>query len=379
MIYNYGTRVFYFTTNLIRSIPIREVFMHRTPHTRGFTRACLFFTVLLILPACATISGKKDSAEKLPPGTPRIEFLELTHDFGKASQNQSLKHSFVFKNTGTGTLVIDKVKSSCGCTAALASGKEIPPGQTGTIDVTFNTGLRQGKNEKTITVTSNDPRSQNITLKISADIEVVLAVQPQQLMLGQIKKEETVVRFAGLSGNDKDSTKIISAESSHKSIQVAVNPTGFDNDPNKTLKVTLLPGMKPGRFQERIIITTDHPSTKTLTLPVIGEVIGNIIVSPQTLSFGILQKGQNVERVINLKATGKNSFKVVKADTGNPSITASIEKVSGGKEYNVKISVDQNTATPGTILRGKIVITTTDKEQQTIEVPYWGRISRENT
>ena len=353
--------------------------MHRTCFIHCLANTCLFLIGLLIVPACATLTGKKDSVEQLPPKTPRIEFLELTHDFGKVSQNQSLKHSFVFKNTGTGTLIIDKVKSSCGCTAALVSGKEIPPGQTGTIDVTFNTGLRQGKNEKTITVTSNDPRNHNVTLKISANIEVLLTIQPQQLMLGQVKKDETVVRFAGLSGNDKDSTKITSAESSNKFIQVVLNPMGFDNHPEKTIKVTLLPGIKPGRFQERITLTTDHPSIKTLTLPVIGEVIGNIIVTPQTLSFGILQKGQYVDRAINLKATGKHSFKVVRADTGNPAIAASIEKVSGGREYNIKISVDQSTATPGTILRGKIVITTTDKEQQTIEVPYWGRIARENT
>ncbi|MCX8044864.1 MAG: DUF1573 domain-containing protein [Desulfobacterota bacterium] len=335
--------------------------------------ACLLLSVMLVI-GCA---GKTKSAKHPAPGTPRIEFSELTHDFGKASQNQSLKHSFSFKNTGTGVLIIDKVRSSCGCTAALASGKEIQPGQSGTIDVTFNTGSRQGRNDKTITVTTNDPMQQNVTLKISADIEVLLSVNPQQLVFGKIQKGETPVRYASIIGNDKDTAKIISAESSHKSIQVAVNPSGFENDPEKKIKVAVLPGIKPGRFHERITITTDHPTIKTLVLSVAGDVIGNIMVNPQMLSFGVVQQGKQAERSINLKATGSHSFKVLKAETGHPAINATVEKVTQGMEYNVKVSIDHSKAVPGTILRGKLLITTTDKDQGTIEIPYWGRIEQQ--
>jgi len=349
-----------------------------TQKARHFVNSIVALSVMLLLSCASTGDKKKNTPQQTASGAPRIEFAELTHDFGKASQNQSLKHSFSFKNTGTGVLVIDKVRSSCGCTAALASGKEIQPGQTGTIDVTFNTGTRQGKNEKTITVTTNDPLQQTVTLKIAADIEVVLALQPQQLVMGQIKKNEPIIRYAGLIGNDKNTAKIISAESSHKLMKVAVNNQGFDNNPEKKIKITVLPGLKPGRFQERVTITTDHPSVKTLMLPVSGEVMGNILVSPQMVSFGVLQQGQKIERTINLKASGKESFKVTKADSDNPAISAVIEKVVPDKEYNVKIAADESVAAPGAILRGKILISTTDKDQATIEIPYWGRVARQS-
>jgi hypothetical protein len=42
---------------------------------------------------------------------PKIEFQEVAYDFGKQIAGTELKHSFSFKNTGTETLVIDKVKA----------------------------------------------------------------------------------------------------------------------------------------------------------------------------------------------------------------------------------------------------------------------------
>jgi hypothetical protein len=42
---------------------------------------------------------------------PRIEFNEIIHDFGQAKHNTELKYIFVFKNTGSSTLIIENVKS----------------------------------------------------------------------------------------------------------------------------------------------------------------------------------------------------------------------------------------------------------------------------
>jgi hypothetical protein len=44
-------------------------------------------------------------------GVPKIEFASLTHDFEKQAQNTQLMHHFTFRNTGTGTLVIEKIES----------------------------------------------------------------------------------------------------------------------------------------------------------------------------------------------------------------------------------------------------------------------------
>ena len=44
-------------------------------------------------------------------GSPKIQFDELTYDFGKSFENKTLEHIFSFKNIGTGTLQIIRVKA----------------------------------------------------------------------------------------------------------------------------------------------------------------------------------------------------------------------------------------------------------------------------
>ncbi len=42
---------------------------------------------------------------------PRISFAETFHNFGETLQNTMLKHSFLFENKGSSTLIIEDIKS----------------------------------------------------------------------------------------------------------------------------------------------------------------------------------------------------------------------------------------------------------------------------
>jgi uncharacterized cupredoxin-like copper-binding protein len=115
-----------------------------------------------------TISGKIVTGEQ--SGVPTIHFPETQHDFGKVSEGEKINYTFRFVNKGQSELLIKDVKSSCGCTAALLSSSNVKPGQEGTIKVEFDTKNRSGKNSKTITVQSNDPKDPTKILTIYADI-----------------------------------------------------------------------------------------------------------------------------------------------------------------------------------------------------------------
>ena len=98
--------------------------------------------------------------------------LDQSKDFGKLKQGKVLTHIFAFTNEGDEILKIKRVKTSCGCTAALISNKEIAPGGKGEIKLTYNTRGFQGKNTKYIDVESNDPTHPRKRLAVSAEIEV---------------------------------------------------------------------------------------------------------------------------------------------------------------------------------------------------------------
>ncbi len=98
-----------------------------------------------------------------------IEFDNLVHDYGTIVQGENGTCKFEFKNTGGEALVLSDVKSSCGCTIPSWPREAIAPGETGTIDVKYDT-RRVGPINKSIRVTSNGSE-QPIILRIKGRIE----------------------------------------------------------------------------------------------------------------------------------------------------------------------------------------------------------------
>tara|TARA_Y100001933_G_scaffold76275_4_gene77657 strand:+ start:45430 stop:45822 length:393 start_codon:yes stop_codon:yes gene_type:complete len=86
--------------------------------------------------------------------TAKIEFKTETIDYGEIEKGSDGVRVFEFKNTGDAPLVISDVKSSCGCTIPKKPEKPIMPGETGEIQVKYDT-KRVGPIRKAVTVTSN--------------------------------------------------------------------------------------------------------------------------------------------------------------------------------------------------------------------------------
>jgi len=110
---------------------------------------------------------------------PIIKFDTTVYKFGTVKQGEVVKHEFTFKNEGKNDLIIRKVKGSWGCTAVSKTNQPIKKGETGKVSVSFNTRGKRNKQNKTITVTTNDPNHQIILLKMSGEVVVPAVTQPQ--------------------------------------------------------------------------------------------------------------------------------------------------------------------------------------------------------
>ena len=86
--------------------------------------------------------------------TAKIEFKNETVDYGEIAKGSDGVRVFEFTNTGNAPLVISDVKSSCGCTIPKKPDAPILPGESGEIQVKYDT-KRVGPIRKAITVTSN--------------------------------------------------------------------------------------------------------------------------------------------------------------------------------------------------------------------------------
>ena len=84
----------------------------------------------------------------------KMEFKSETIDYGEIKKGSDGLRVFEVKNIGDAPLVIEDVKSSCGCTVPEKPDAPIMPGETGEIQVKYDT-KRVGPIRKTVTVYSN--------------------------------------------------------------------------------------------------------------------------------------------------------------------------------------------------------------------------------
>ena len=106
---------------------------------------------------------------KVSENGPEIEFEKLVHDYGEVPYNGNGECEFRFTNTGNEPLILQKPKSSCGCTVPTWPKEPILPGESEVIKVTYRT-TKVGTINKTITVTSNAKVNSTVVLRIKGTV-----------------------------------------------------------------------------------------------------------------------------------------------------------------------------------------------------------------
>jgi hypothetical protein len=76
---------------------------------------------------------------------------ETDHDFGELRHGATARFVFKFQNTLSGPIVLETVRTTCGCTAAEWTEAPIEPGQTGEVVIEFDAN-KSGAFRKKITV-----------------------------------------------------------------------------------------------------------------------------------------------------------------------------------------------------------------------------------
>jgi hypothetical protein len=84
----------------------------------------------------------------------KITFEETTIDYGEVDKGSDGVRTFRFTNTGDAPLVIEDIKSTCGCTIPKKPTGPIMPGASDIIEVKYDTS-RTGPIRRSISVYSN--------------------------------------------------------------------------------------------------------------------------------------------------------------------------------------------------------------------------------
>ncbi len=182
---------------------------------------------------------------------PRIQFLETAHDFGQIPQGGGVKHEFSFRNFGDTDLTVFGFRAGCGCSAAVTSARQIPPGGRGTVRVSYSAPQKKGPQKLAVTVLCNDPQSNEIVLNLSAKVQETLVFNPPLVDLGAVRPGETATRMVEVQNGTVEPLQFIGLlvpEVAGLQVQAPRLPRKLMPGEPVTLEVTVTVPENTGRY-----------------------------------------------------------------------------------------------------------------------------------
>jgi len=214
----------------------------------------LFF-VLLLLPVAAFAEG------------PSIKVPEPEFQFGSVYQGEKVEHVFEFSNVGSDPLIIDRVKSSCGCTAALVSAKEVAPGMSGEVRATFDSTRFHGNVVKTIYVYSNDPDRKLIQLHLRGNVKEELQLSARSVTLGPVAPGQSVHTTVAVTNRGERPVSVGPARTTAREVAVDFGQRLLQPGEKAEIELVATAGQGKRVVSGYLLVPTDNARLTELRLP----------------------------------------------------------------------------------------------------------------
>lgn len=205
-------------------------------------------------------------------GGPKLVVEDADFSFGQVFQGGKVEHTFRFRNSGEAPLTVEKVRSSCGCTAALLSATLIPPGGTGEIRTTFDSGRFRGAVVKTIYLYVNDPVQPVAQFNLRGTVKPELVLEPEQVDLGRLTSTAAAEAHITLTNQGEQAISLSPPETTGPELQAELAAMQLPAGKSVQLVVRAKPQEGKSRLSGYIMIKTSNPRVPELRLPVYGSV-----------------------------------------------------------------------------------------------------------
>jgi len=187
---------------------------------------------------------------------PKLQIVGgTTRDIGDIYTG-SARFAITLLNTGTDSLKISDVSTSCGCTAAMMSTQRIAPGDSGKLDIKFNGTNYQGRVEKLISMTTNDTSKKYVTLKFSANVVRNLTFEPDHLYFSTVQDSAKTDTFE-ISNSSEGTIHIQSMKSPSPNLKIHFKEGKVGPGESVPITATFQTG-QTGTSSGDVEITTDY-------------------------------------------------------------------------------------------------------------------------
>jgi hypothetical protein len=198
---------------------------------------------------------------------PKLSLDKTELDLGIIYSGAKNQGRIVLTNTGNDTLRIFSIQPSCGCTAVKQPKTVLLPRDFDVAEIEFNSTGYRGKVEKHINIMTNDPLSQNVTIKLIADVkeELESLSHTSLLWLGNIVLGNSISQETWLKNISDHKIKIKNVSTSSPSIVAKIDEKTLNPNDTVRIQVTVKPD-KVGYGNDHFTIETDSKNQPSVEI-----------------------------------------------------------------------------------------------------------------
>lgn len=310
------------------------------------------------------------------------------------------------------------------------------PGQRGWLDIEFDPNGKAGMQAPTVTFTINDPRGPVRTFRIVANVLPLVSIEPQIADFGRVTKgrgstielrvtgrsEDFEVLHASVAGNENVRVEIhetIELVRNDKGEWVPVEPSDDETSPVATVRkapegvhdaaaappdasadsmmpivpdrpesdrlrrtrltLTLAPDTPPGRLHGSVSVRTNDPRRESLVTSIVGEVMGDIGVTPRQLAMGILPPETMFERRIQVLSQSGVGFRIERVEEisnlpESHRLNIKVDQITGGPNQGFIVTIRGRVPATMAQIQGEFRIHTSLDSERIITVPFFGHV-----
>lgn len=292
-----------------------------------------------LLALAAALWAVAPTAARAQRAGPKLVCPQMTWEFGVVTNREIVRHGFALRNEGDMDLVVESVRTGCGCTTTKLSSNRIRPGEAATLDVELSLKDRQGPQSKPVYVHSNDPVNPRMLLQMVGEIRRDVESEPLHLSFGYVESERDAtqaVRFVSGTGRPFHVTGVDTEHATFFTPSLEERKAGQEYVVTARLTEE---GRRPGaNHRGRMIVRTDNPRYAQLEVPIIVFQPKEIMVSPQEI---VLEAGGGgyvpLTRYLLIRSPLQKRFSIVAVEKPHAEIEVKQERISDTR-YRLTLS-----------------------------------------
>lgn len=329
-------------------------------------------TLALLVLFTAVVAGPAAAA-------PKIATDSFKKDLGKVKSGTVVEDSITFRNDGDAPLEVLRLQSSCPCLTLgeiAANQLKLAPGAALEVPFAYDTKDLYGDQGAAIVVASNDPVMPAVVFDLTVYVDILLVVRPPKgVSWGLVPRGGTIDMALDFFPGDKtNGIELLGIRVSEPGLAVKTEKGMLKDTPRVTARFAVDPNAPLGEMHNSVTARLRIGDEETtVTLPLTGHVIGDVMVLPPAINSPKSERpqGSYISRImVQSSYPGTPAPAVLGAIAVGP-LRAVIHPDSEENQHTISVHVADNA--PSGPLTGTVYVMVDSPDQPITAVPVFFR------